>query len=186
MGILVDLTRKRFGKLLVISRYTSKNEHGYVYWFCKCDCGNEKIVRGAHLTSGGTKSCGCFGKQSRHLNGRYAKKGYGASTKHYVFHRYKRDAEKRKIEFSLSEERFLELAIKDCFYCGEKSQNIEKSRTNNGDFIYNGLDRINSKLGYTEENVVPCCKTCNFAKREMSIQEFYKWIEKVYKYKTHP
>lgn len=28
-------------------------------WHCKCECGNERIVTGIHLTSGHTTSCGC-------------------------------------------------------------------------------------------------------------------------------
>ena len=29
-------------------------------WLCQCDCGKEVIVRGASLTTGNTKSCGCL------------------------------------------------------------------------------------------------------------------------------
>jgi hypothetical protein len=29
-------------------------------WLCKCDCGNEKIVRGKHLKNGFIQSCGCL------------------------------------------------------------------------------------------------------------------------------
>lgn len=34
-----------------------KNNH--IMFKCICDCGNEKIVRGASLTAGNTQSCGC-------------------------------------------------------------------------------------------------------------------------------
>ena len=58
-----DLTGKKFGKLTVIKfHHTNHNK----YWLCKCECGNETIVRGSSLTNGGTTSCGC-GKQQ--LNG---------------------------------------------------------------------------------------------------------------------
>ncbi len=53
-----DLVGKRFGRLLVIKyAYTKGNR---VYWECKCDCGNEICVRGSSLTTGNTKSCGCY------------------------------------------------------------------------------------------------------------------------------
>lgn len=50
----------RFGKLTVI-----KCDHidRYRYYLCKCDCGNEIVVRGNSLTSGNTKGCGCYRKE---------------------------------------------------------------------------------------------------------------------------
>lgn len=29
------------------------------YWLCRCDCGTEKVLRGSHVASGETTSCGC-------------------------------------------------------------------------------------------------------------------------------
>ena len=46
----------------------------------------------------------------------------------------------------------------------------------------NGVDRINSNIGYTEENTVPCCKYCNTAKNTMTQNEFKMWIKRVYKH----
>ena len=46
----------------------------------------------------------------------------------------------------------------------------------------NGIDRIDSNIGYTKENSVSCCKFCNTAKSTMSRDEFLKWIKKVYEY----
>lgn len=46
----------------------------------------------------------------------------------------------------------------------------------------NGIDRIDSNIGYTKENSVSCCKFCNFAKHTMSESDFYKWIRRVYEY----
>lgn len=55
----VDLTGKRFGRLTVIER--AENYKGcQTQWKCKCDCGNETIVRAMYLKNGGTKSCGCL------------------------------------------------------------------------------------------------------------------------------
>ena len=36
------------------------------------------------------------------------------------------------------------------------------------------LDRINNKYGYTLENVISCCKFCNYAKRNSSKDEYVK------------
>lgn len=57
MGRKLELTGKRFGRLTVISM--AYNDGYGTYWNCKCDCGNETIVKGALLTYGNTKSCGC-------------------------------------------------------------------------------------------------------------------------------
>lgn len=59
MPPLADLTRKRFGRLRVLGRDTSRKSRR-VYWRCRCRCGNETSVDTTSLTSGHTKSCGCY------------------------------------------------------------------------------------------------------------------------------
>lgn len=56
---LKDMTGLRFGKLTVIEK-AGNTKRGGAIWKCKCDCGNEKIVRGADLRSRHTQSCGCI------------------------------------------------------------------------------------------------------------------------------
>lgn len=53
-----DLTGKRFGHWVVISRAENKGHH--TMWNCKCDCGTKKAVYASHLTSGLSPSCGCI------------------------------------------------------------------------------------------------------------------------------
>lgn len=53
------LVGTRFGRLLVLEELQERR-WGNVRWRCKCDCGNEKIVPGRHLSSGSTQSCGCL------------------------------------------------------------------------------------------------------------------------------
>lgn len=60
---LIDLTGKRFGRLIVLKRVPNDN-HGNVNWECLCDCGNKKIIRGAHLRGGLTSSCGCYNHEN--------------------------------------------------------------------------------------------------------------------------
>ncbi len=57
----------RFGRLVVVERaddYVTTKGKRYTQWLCKCDCGNEKIVRTTSLKSGDSKSCGCLMKES--------------------------------------------------------------------------------------------------------------------------
>ncbi len=52
----LDLTNKRFGRLVAIEVTYKENKRS---WLCKCDCGNEVIVPTFYLTSGNNSSCGC-------------------------------------------------------------------------------------------------------------------------------
>lgn len=56
------LEGQRFGNLTVI-RETGRNEYGDVLWLCKCDCGNNHIVKSVNLVHGYVKSCGCMRNQ---------------------------------------------------------------------------------------------------------------------------
>lgn len=63
MGKFVDLTGRRFGKLVVIERAgysTDKSGRKYIMWKCQCDCGNTKELRSNSLLGGGNVSCGCM------------------------------------------------------------------------------------------------------------------------------
>jgi hypothetical protein len=42
-------------------------------------------------------------------------------------------------------------------------------------FLHNGIDRLDNALGYTTANSVPCCKPCNQAKNDRSVDEFRDW-----------
>lgn len=64
MPALIDLTGKRFSRLIVLSR-AFKSKTLETWWNCRCDCGKEKVIRGAALKkgiqgTGGTQSCGCL------------------------------------------------------------------------------------------------------------------------------
>lgn len=62
MNKLIDLMGQKFGRLTVIER-AKNTKDGRAQWKCKCDCGNELIVRGKNLRNGSTKSCGCLQKE---------------------------------------------------------------------------------------------------------------------------
>jgi len=60
MGQLKDLVGKKFGRLTVIKLEGSQDKSRI--WLCVCDCGKESSIPTISLTSGNTKSCGCFQK----------------------------------------------------------------------------------------------------------------------------
>lgn len=56
-----DLSGLRFGRLLVLRHH--QDPRANTRWLCKCDCGQECVVVGSHLSSGHTESCGCKRKE---------------------------------------------------------------------------------------------------------------------------
>lgn len=70
------MDHKRFGRLTVIARSVSP---GLARWDCVCDCGNVIAVKRAALSSGHTKSCGCF-KSQRLSDLNKARTTHGASS----------------------------------------------------------------------------------------------------------
>lgn len=68
-----DLTKKRFGKLIVLRKMKEK-EDGYYTWLCRCDCGNEILVNTKRLLRGTVTDCGCekirrLGPKAENLEG---------------------------------------------------------------------------------------------------------------------
>lgn len=57
MPKLIDLTGRRFGRLVVISYY-GPDKRGKARWNCRCDCGRTTVTYGQALMRG-TTSCGC-------------------------------------------------------------------------------------------------------------------------------
>lgn len=75
MAAKKDYSGQRFGRLEVV-RYLPKNEREAVNkrWLCKCDCGKVVQMDIASLTSGNTKSCGCYMRERMaKLNYRHGK-----------------------------------------------------------------------------------------------------------------
>lgn len=56
----VDLTGRRFGRLVAMRPSERRSRQGKVYWWCVCDCGTEKEILGNVLQSGRGRSCGCL------------------------------------------------------------------------------------------------------------------------------
>lgn len=64
MKTVQDITGMQFGRLTAIRR-VENDKHGHAQWECLCECGNTAIVLKSSLTSGKTKSCGCYYKDTR-------------------------------------------------------------------------------------------------------------------------
>lgn len=101
-------------------------------------------------------------------------------------------ARSRNLNFDLSYDMFIALIIDKCHYCGALPKNtcILKTTLCNAHlggrtFYYNGIDRKDSSLGYTEDNCVTCCTYCNFSKRSMPYDDFIMWLDYLVKFRTN-
>lgn len=177
MVAVKDERGNRYGRLLVIERVGSDPRH-QATWLCECDCGKEAIVRGVVLRDGRTKSCGCL--KSEFL-GRLPD---GEAAFNSLFYNYKRNARKRSIAFELSKSQFKSLTQQRCHYCGSLPIASHDQTGCIGEYLYNGIDRIDNQQGYLVENCVPCCKFCNLAKAGGSYEEFVAYLDRVVAYRS--
>jgi len=60
-----NLLGQKFGRLLVIDEAESTPSLNGAVWLCKCDCGNEKIIKAYNLKNNIVKSCGCLNTEKR-------------------------------------------------------------------------------------------------------------------------
>ena len=87
------------------------------------------------------------------------------------YSQYKRGAKERNIEFHLSKNEFITFWNNPCFYCNKNITTI-------------GIDRVDSKLGYSISNCVSCCTTCNMMKLDKSEKEFYESMIAILRHKN--
>jgi hypothetical protein len=55
---------EKYNYWTVISKSNFTNKKGETYYKCQCDCGTVRDVKSYHLRNGGSKSCGCFVKET--------------------------------------------------------------------------------------------------------------------------
>jgi hypothetical protein len=163
--------------LLLVTEEAGQSSGGTFLWKCLCDCGKETIVRGDSLRDGSVKSCGHLQLQSA---AKTSQVPYGEATKNKIISHIIAGAIKREYIVSLSREELYNLTQNDCFYCGIPPSTLTKSKHNKGDFIWNGIDRVDNKIGYIKTNCVTCCEPCNRAKLTRDLATYLKWIEKSY------
>jgi len=185
LGKAKDITGEKFGRLTAIKRVGSNPKNRNAMWLCRCECGTEKIIDGVSLRSGNTKSCGCLKKEfliklNENKEIKHSKLALGVASLRKTVDTYKRDAKRRGLKFELTEEQFIKITKMNCHYCGARPNNISKSSDCYGEYVYNGIDRINNSKGYTIDNVVPCCKICNYAKHNLTLKEFQEWAKRLY------
>lgn len=171
-----------YDRLTVISLHPGRWKTG-AKWVCMCSCGKEKVAPGVGLRNGSYRSCGCLSIENSINNP--SRGSLRDSSLRRMFLQYKQNCNKgaRKMGFNLSIDEFEYIVTQKCFYCSRPpSEAYTKRRYKSGEpLLSNGVDRIDSSLGYSLDNCVPCCSVCNVGKMALSQGDFIRMCYSVVK-----
>lgn len=81
---------------------------------------------------------------------------------------YQRSAGLKQLPFEMTQDEFERVVKNPCKYCGIIQ-----------DKGFNGIDRLDSSVGYTMENIVSCCSMCNYMKNTVSATVFVRRAEHI-------
>lgn len=171
----------KFDKLTVISDdYTYANiKAKRILYQVRCDCGNEFGAIATKLRTGVTTSCRQCSYRDREVSRLQVSQEQQLFTR-FVLNR----AEKDGIEVTIELDDYIKLSSSNCFYCDDSPREVNyfsgRKYVNNEKRFINGLDRKDRNQGYTLENSIPCCSSCNYAKHVLNEEEFYMKIIKIY------
>lgn len=87
-----------------------------------------------------------------------------------TYNDYKKRAENKNLEFSITISEYNAIIHNDCYICGKFSTSTHR----------NGIDRYDDTLGYTVDNSYPCCANCNYMKKQYSFQNFIDRLRLIY------
>lgn len=149
----------RFGRLTLIDYQTSGKRGTATKCRCRCDCGEEVVVLWGNLQQGFTQSCGCLNTDRLRREG---------STRNRILQNdYKGASAKRGIFWGLTDETAFALFQSNCHYCGAPPSRTRTYPRCIEAYTFNGIDRLDPKLGYVPGNVAACCPECNYAKGQL-------------------
>jgi hypothetical protein len=97
----------------------------------------------------------------------------------YLFHVVKGRKTSKEKGFGLTKKHFKKVSQMNCYYCGQEPTITSGYKEWHPKVFSNGLDRVDSSVGYFDDNIVACCKYCNVAKLDRTKEEFLEWIIKV-------
>jgi hypothetical protein len=178
-----DLLNKKIGKLTPVSHYSRKvNGRQRTYWHCLCECGETVDVVRDSLINQTTKSCGCIKRGKKGPNNHYWS-GHGLISG-TLFGKAKASATKRGMSFDVTIEEINDLFYRQDGKCALtgldlkiKSSNKRSGQTS----ITASLDRIDSCLGYTIDNVQWVHKDINMMKNKFDEDYFIEMCSLVSK-----
>ena len=174
----IDLTGNVYDRLTVLHKVDDPRPGSH--YLCRCLCGTEKVIKGHSLQIGATRSCKCLLREGNKLL------PTGEASRNATFSMFRYSAKSRDLCFDLDDE-FLEwICSLNCIYDHTPPSNVNRSKCGTGDFVYGGIDRIDSSSGYTIDNVVPCCWTCNRMKGDLTWEDFWIHISRISRVASGP
>ncbi len=191
-----EIVGQTFNSLSVLGKSDRRNPSGKLCWYlCLCVCGNKTEVQHTAIVKGYVKSCGCFRKNNWNDNLNNAMHPPGDASFHGLYAICRRAARTRNLTFSLSENQHKRLVQGNCFYCGANPKPYNHYLRLDGTLrcgtqraadrawiLANGVDRLDSALGYELANCVTCCYDCNVSKAEMLPKVFIEHCRSVVAY----
>ena len=165
---VINIMGNVYGDLTVIGVSDETTTKGQILWKLVCKCGGLCAATSSDLNRGRTNYC------------KYCTDNKSIASPHKgLYGSYMGHAYKRGYTFDLTQEQFNSITKENCFYCGEPPSQMYNKKLAKYSAIYNGIDRYNNSIGYTLENVRPCCKFCNLAKSTRSAEELIDWLARV-------
>ncbi len=150
MGKSIDLSGKRYGKLVVVCKTDKRDAAGCVMWECCCDCGNTKLYSTNELNKGAVTSCGCgqikmddltgqrFGRLTVIRPDKYSPKSHGTRWL------CKCDCGKKKTVLASCLKRGLTISC-GCFSSEQKSKRTKTHGFGNRDRLYRIWSNMKSR-----------------------------------------
>ena len=78
---------------------------------------------------------------------------------------YKKRCEAKYLKFDITLQEFNFQINRSCYICSKQKSG--------------GLDRVDNNIGYTEENIYPCCFDCNRMKSNKTKEQFLKYLARL-------
>lgn len=163
----IDITGKRFGKLIVLNRVENIGSNSA--WLCKCDCGNKKTTVAVRLNNGQCCSCGCLVKET--VGNMFRTHGKSMTVEYKLLKDARKRAKQYKREYNIE---LIDVVIpKICPILNIPIiKSINSKCTNNSPT----LDRIDSNKGYVKGNVRVISMRANRLKQDSTVEELERII----------
>lgn len=171
-----DLIGNIYGHLTVISFVEQKND-GHQYWQCKCDCGNETVVKQSHLTGHTIRSCGCVHRYIQEKHPHWT--GIGKISGTYI-HQVHQSASKRGLSVLVTKEQMWQKFLDQNGKCALTGVELKFDSNNSIRDGNASLDRIDSSKDYSLDNIQWVHKIVNVMKQDLKESEFFEWCKLVY------
>lgn len=158
---------QRFNKLTVVGMEGLGEDKCVFYWRVTCDCGHEHRARAAHVKDGSLKGCNkCKNRQP----------GIGQT----FLNKFSKGAAKRGLEFNITLDDIHRLYDHQGGRCALSGDTLTLPIFTKQTTHFNvSIDRINSKGGYTPDNIQLVTKRVNLAKGSMTDDEFINMCRRV-------